>query len=230
MRVTYIDHSSFYLETEQAAFLFDWFRGEIPPAPADRPLYVLVSHAHGDHYSPELFDRLAGRPGTEFILSSDVSAPRVRASITHLGPHETAEFPGLHIETLDSTDAGVAFVLECAGKRILHMGDLNWWDWGAEDTPEEAEQMERVYRSEISRLRGTLVDLAFVPLDPRLGGAFWKGLDTLMRAADVRHVIPMHCWGDYTMTARLRKLGRAAAYADRVLELTGPGQIFELED
>lgn len=230
MRVTYIDHSSFLLETGRAVFLFDWFRGDIPPIPAELPLYVLVSHAHGDHYSPELFDRLGGRPNTEFLLSPDVSAPRTGASITHIGPHETAAFPGVAVETLDSTDEGVAFVLDCEGKRILHMGDLNWWDWGAEDTPEEAEQMERAYRAEISRLRGVPLDLAFVPLDPRLGGAFAKGLDTLMRAADVRRVIPMHCWGDYTMTARLRRCERAAAYAGRVLELTGPGQTFEWED
>lgn len=230
MRVTYIDHSSFLLELGQAAFLFDWFRGEIPPIAPDKKLFVLVSHAHADHYSPEVFERFAGRPDTQFILSSDVPAPRLRAQVTRLAPHEAANFVGVRIETLGSTDAGVSFVVEYAGQRIFHMGDLNWWDWGAEDTPQEAEQMERAYRAELAWLRDMPIDLAFVPLDPRLSSAFYRGIDTLMRTLDVRWAIPMHCWDDFTLVERLRALPCSAPYRDRVLALTGPGQVFELEE
>ncbi len=51
MQVTHIFHSGFFVETAQADFLFDWWKGTLP-ARADqrKPFYVFVSHSHGDHY------------------------------------------------------------------------------------------------------------------------------------------------------------------------------------
>ena len=75
---------------------------------------------------------------------------------------------------------------------------------------------------------GETIDVAFVPLDPRLGENFWRGADYLLRTADVRTLIPMHTWGEYTMAARLRE--KEGGSRCRILDLTGPGQIFELEE
>jgi L-ascorbate metabolism protein UlaG (beta-lactamase superfamily) len=231
MRVTYIDHSSFLVEFSSCAFLFDWFRGEVPPVAADKRLFVLASHAHPDHYSADIFAQYADRAGTEFVLSRDIKKiPRVAASITRLAAHESAVFDDVRIETLGSTDTGVSFLIEVEGKRIFHMGDLNWWDWGAEDTPEDAAKMEHDYRVELARLVKRPLDLAFVPLDPRLGDGFWKGIDALMRTVPVRHAIPMHCWGDPEIAARLCALDCAAPYRDRIIALTASGQTVTLED
>ncbi len=224
VRVTYLDHSGFLLETAQSAFLFDWFRGEIPVLAPEKKLFVLVSHSHGDHYSAEVFTRFAHRRGTEFIVSPEVPTPRILASVTTLAPHESAAFGGVRIETLGSTDEGVSFLVETEGKRIFHMGDLNWWDWGEEDTPEEAAQMERDYRAELAYLPGRPIDLAFVPLDPRLGEGFYKGIDALMRTAEVKTAIPMHCWGRTDMAERLAALEISAPYRDRVIALTHSGE------
>ena len=228
MRVQYIDHSGFYAETAEHAFLFDYFRGSLPDIPEGKHLVVCVSHGHPDHYTPEIFPRYAARPRTDFVAAEGVKLPRTEASVSVLAPHGSACLAGAEISTLRSTDEGVAFFIRADGKTILHMGDLNWWDWGAEDTPEEAEQMKRDFCGEVNRLRGETIDVAFVPLDPRLGENFWRGADYLLRTADVRTLIPMHTWGEYTMAARLReKVGGSRC---RILDLTGPGQIFELEE
>ena len=230
MRVQYIDHSGFYLETAEHAFVFDYFRGDLPDIPADRHLFVMVSHGHPDHYTPEIFARFGARPQTDLVIADGVKIPQTDASVTVLAPHESACLAGVEISTLRSTDEGVAFLIRADGKTILHMGDLNWWDWGAEDTPEEAEQMKRDFCREVNFLRDRKIDLAFVPLDPRLGDRFWRSADHLCRTADVKALIPMHTWGDYTMASRLRALGQSAPYRARILDLTGPGQVFELED
>ena len=51
MKITYIHHSSFLVEMEQAALLFDYFEGKVPEIQADKPLIVFASHRHSDHFS-----------------------------------------------------------------------------------------------------------------------------------------------------------------------------------
>ena len=55
MKITYIHHSSFLVEMEQIALLFDYFEGEIPEIRQDQLLIVFASHRHGDHFSPGIF-------------------------------------------------------------------------------------------------------------------------------------------------------------------------------
>ena len=40
MKVTYIHHSSFLVETDENYFLFDYFEGELPEFKEDKPLLV----------------------------------------------------------------------------------------------------------------------------------------------------------------------------------------------
>ena len=54
MKVTYIHHSSFLVETDENYFLFDYFEGELPEFKEDKPLLVFASHRHGDHFSRDL--------------------------------------------------------------------------------------------------------------------------------------------------------------------------------
>ena len=56
MKITYIHHSSFLVEMEQIALLFDYFEGEIPEIRQDQLLIVFASHRHGDHFSPGIFE------------------------------------------------------------------------------------------------------------------------------------------------------------------------------
>ncbi len=84
------------------------------------------------------------------------------------------------IQTLKSTDAGVAFVVQTEDVHLYHAGDLNWWAW-PDDTPEEAAGMKQAYWAQLDKLRGQHFDLAFVPLDPRLENGL-TGVWTPLRA------------------------------------------------
>ena len=55
MNVTYIYHSSFLVETMSGYLLFDYFKGDLPELSPYKPLYVFVSHGHGDHFSASIF-------------------------------------------------------------------------------------------------------------------------------------------------------------------------------
>ena len=70
MKITYIHHSSFLVEMEQIALLFDYFEGEIPEIRQDQLLIVFASHRHGDHFSPGIFDLAENHPKIWFVLST----------------------------------------------------------------------------------------------------------------------------------------------------------------
>ena len=68
MRVTFIGHSGFLVETATAYFLFDYFHGGIPALDRDKPLVVFASHKHRDHYNPEIFNLFEDYPWVRFVL------------------------------------------------------------------------------------------------------------------------------------------------------------------
>jgi L-ascorbate metabolism protein UlaG (beta-lactamase superfamily) len=54
MKITYIGHSGFFVEMEDACFLFDYYKGTIPETDGNKKMYVFVSHRHHDHYNEEI--------------------------------------------------------------------------------------------------------------------------------------------------------------------------------
>lgn len=235
MQITYIKHSSFLVEWEDAACLFDYVDGDLPVVDEAKRLFVFASHAHSDHYTPELFGKLAGHKSTTFLLSDDIRPDHEAegaSTIIRMAPNTRRIFTGgasgaLSVSTLGSTDCGVAFVVNYAGKSIYHAGDLHWWAW-PDDTPQEEKEMKDLFAAEIVKLKGTKLDAAFVPLDPRLGGNFWMGLDAVMRIADIGVVFPMHMWEHYDYVNKLRQLNVSAPYRDRIAEIRAPGQVFAI--
>lgn len=99
IKLTYIEHSGFLCETDGQYLLFDYFKGEIPPMPGTKPIFVFASHAHYDHFSEEVF-RLSeqyGRQRVQYVLSSDIDdiddiQERLGDRITFMKPHEKQIF------------------------------------------------------------------------------------------------------------------------------------------
>ena len=119
------------------------------------------------------------------------------------------------IETLQSTDDGVAFLIEIDGKAIYHAGDLNDWSWVNE--PEDTNAwMRKNYRKEIAKLARKRLHAAFVVLDPRQE----------MQHVEAAAVFPMHCWDDYSIISRYKNLPESAPYRNRICDITAPGQSF----
>ena len=75
MKITYLYHSGFLAETKDCYYLFDYYRGELPPLRTDKPILVFCSHGHPDHYNREVFSLLKGlgMNSVTAILAKDIS-------------------------------------------------------------------------------------------------------------------------------------------------------------
>ena len=89
--------------------------------------------------------------------------------------------------------------------------------------------MRRNYQYEINKLHGEKIDIAFVPVDPRLGEQYCLGIDCFMKRTDTQVVFPMHFWDNYGIFDRLLLEKGAQEYVDKVQRITKEGQVFELE-
>lgn len=202
MKVTFLYHSAFCVESESADLLFDIYKGAEAPGEGKKPLLVFGSHWHGDHFSEKFFELSGKRENIWYLLSSDIAKSRVpevwRERTVFLKSREKREIlPGITVETLASNDSGVAFLVSLDGKTIYHAGDLNDWYWIGE--PErDNEVMTRKYRREIDRIKGRTLDAAFAVLDGRQEAEYDRGMNYLLENVSVRNVFPMHCWEDYS--------------------------------
>ena len=201
MKVTYIHHSCFLVETQCFYYLFDYEKGFLPEMNIKKPIFVLSSHGHTDHYNAEVFSMLTdlGMQDIRAILSDDIDAP---TSINTLQVSPGKEYALDHqqkLTTFRSTDLGVAFLIEDQNQLIYHAGDLNDWVW---DDESEAynEQMTLDYRNQILLLSEPLkhrqIDVAFVVLDPRQEKDYDRGLCFFLEHIPAKQVYPMHYWDD----------------------------------
>ena len=233
MKVTYIKHSGYMAEWEDIVCLFDCAEGDMPEVDPQKRLFVFVSHAHSDHFNPEILKKYAEHPRHTFVLSSDIRTETPDGQtkdIFSMEPDRKRVFSAgkgvVSVSTLGSTDQGVAFVVNYAGKTVYHAGDLHWWAW-PDDTPEEEKTMKNQFFNELTKIKGIRLDVAFLPLDPRLGGNFWMGFDAAMRASDIRCAYPMHMWDRYETVEKLRGMSVSAPYRDRIAAVSRCGQVFE---
>ena len=237
MRIDHLGHSGFSVETEEALLLFDYSRGELSglDRASDKPLFVFVSHVHGDHFNPAIFSLRNTRRQVSYLLSFDLrgnAAVPPDADVRFLDADETYPVPGLGtVRTLASTDEGVAFLVETGKETLFHAGDLHWWDWPGEDRAWLDEQ-ECVFKREISRLSGVRMDAAFVVLDDRLEENYDKGLSWFLSACACRYVLPMHFWKDAGVIRRFVEKHGALCEKTHILDTAGENywEIHEQEE
>lgn len=230
MKVTFLYHSSYFVEMDTCCLLFDYYQGDIPQV--DKPLYVFASHSHGDHFSPVIFQLAQGGKEVHYLLSDDISPLQVpkalKSQVTFLAPYAFCQVGAVQVATLRSTDMGVAFLIQCEGKRLYHAGDLNCWIW--DGAPRfQNDQMRALYRQELQLLSGgKKIDVAFVPLDPRQEADFDLGMKYFFEAAGAEYVFPMHMWGDYSVVPLFKSTPTYREYAPHVMDVSQPGQTFEI--
>lgn len=200
MKVTYIDHSGFLVETDRFYYLFDYEKGCLPEMDAEKPVFVLSSHSHSDHYNPEIFPMLAasGMKRIRAVLSEDIRVPEGVEALQVIPGMDYALGTGQKLSAFRSTDLGVAFLIEDGQELIYHAGDLNDWVWEGESA-DYNERMTADYRSQIGllseKLDGREADAAFVVLDPRQEKDYDRGLCFFLENIAVKRVYPMHYWG-----------------------------------
>lgn len=76
MRLTYIFHSGFAIETDRCMLIFDYWmdpEGIVPQLlKTEKPVYVFSSHFHEDHFNREIFSWRQTRSDIIYILSKDI--------------------------------------------------------------------------------------------------------------------------------------------------------------
>ena len=210
-KITYICHSGFLVELDHIQLLFDYYKGSLECVNKDKPLYVFASHRHPDHFVEKIFELAETYQEVHYILSNDIWKKRVpenlREQTVFLGPHRKETIGDVTVETLKSTDEGVAFLVETEGQTIYHAGDLNDWTWPGEPEAENRVLRER-YRKEIDRLAGRKIDLAFVVLDGRQEEEKEAGMDYFTAHVTASEICPIHCWEDFTAAEAYEKSGK----------------------
>lgn len=199
MNITYVHHSCFLVETERFYYLFDYEKGHLPEMDGTKPIFVLSSHGHADHYNSGIFSLLAdaGMQHVRAILSDDIAMP-ANVNALQVIPEKDYDLGFQHkLTTFRSTDQGVAFLIEDRQTLIYHAGDLNDWVWD-EESDSYNEQMTINYRKQIDLLSEKLnqqeIDVAFVVLDPRQEKDYDRGLCYFLENIPAKHVYPMHYW------------------------------------
>lgn len=218
MKLTYIYHSGFAIETERMTIIIDYYKdsdnnkskGVVYSRMLKRtvPLYVLCSHSHADHFNPEILDWEQQKSDIKYILSKDIEQVNKSHSdkIVYLDKGDRYEDNLLKIRAYGSTDLGISFYIETGNKHIFHAGDLNNWHWKEESTDEEVKEAECWYLRELNLVTSeiTHLDLAMFPVDPRLGKEYMKGAEQFISKIKTNLFSPMH-FGE--------KYGKAAAFA-----------------
>jgi len=247
MKVTYIYHSSFAVEfeKEKVVLIFDYYKGTLPLFDKDTNIFMFVSHKHFDHYSKKIFDLANEYDNIIFILPKEMKMnvkymdrwnipETARDKTQYVTYNEKYELIGaslkqplLCVKTLKSTDAGVAYIVECFEKTIYHAGDLNWWIWD-EVSEEKNDIMTKRFQEEIDKLSGLVIDVAFLPLDPRQEDKFYWGFDYFMKNCNVEVAFPMHMWEKYEIIDALKKMDISVKYRDKIMEVAIEGEVFEV--
>lgn len=198
MKITYIFHSGFLIETEKSYYIFDYYKGSLPALRPDKPAMVFASHNHADHYNPDIFPLLQSNGLTNIlaVLAKDIPEKKYPEGVQVLKVHGHREYTlpnGERLETLISNDAGVAFLLTTDEGVIYHAGDLNDWTWEGESETFN-KQIRGVYRHRIDSLRGRMIHIALLPLDPRQEQHYADGITYFLAALSPLSVYPMHYW------------------------------------
>lgn len=209
MRLTYIYHSGYLIESDHFSIVIDYYKDlskqnliEVVLARKDIPLYILSTHSHHDHFNPQILKWKEQRKDITYIFSCDIldNAMARKEDATFLNKEDTFQDNLLRIKAYGSTDLGVSFLIEGGGKTIFHAGDLNNWHWNEESTAEEIKEAEDFYLSELSILADEVshINLAMFPIDPRLGKDYMKGAKQFIDTIKTDIFAPMHFGEAYT--------------------------------
>lgn len=142
MKITFVYHSCFAVETDRCILVFDFWKdpaGVIPGLlSGEKQMYVFSSHFHEDHFNREIFlwkDMRPVRengsvPGVSYILSKDIlkrrRAERGEAD-RWLAKGGTWADENVRVTATGSNDSGVSWIVDTGGRSIFHAGDLNNW-------------------------------------------------------------------------------------------------------
>lgn len=238
----------YYRDTLEAAALTDLARlvagqkanpiqqevhGRVHDELLQRPgkFYVLSSHVHPDHFNPLVLEWREQRPDIIYILSHDILKKKkvAKEAAIFLRKGESYSDELLRVEAFGSTDVGVSFWVEVAGKTLFHAGDLNNWHWMDESTEQEWKAAEKAFLVELEALAVAhpQIDVVMFPVDPRQGTDYMRGAKQFVARIQTGLFVPMHFTPDYEKANAFALI--AEATGSRFASITHSGETIELE-
>lgn len=203
VNVEYINHSGYFIETENHIVLFDYVKGNLPIF--DKPTLVIASHGHPDHFNKDIFN-LEGP--VKILLSSDIKKdydlPH-QSNVFYIEPNSKRFIGDFQVETFGSTDKGISSFVYVDNIGIFHAGDLNLWIWEDEDSQEDKKAMSILFNEEIKKIRLKNVEIAMFPVDPRLKKYATSGVRYFIDTIKPSYLFPMHFWEDSSIAEELRE-------------------------
>lgn len=189
MKLQYLGHSAFYLETTTMKALIDPFISDQVKNldfVENDITHIFVTHGHGDHLGSTI--EIAKKSGAIVISNHEIcfylQKMGIKTHAMHIGGRVTLDFgtvkmtPALHgsgIETEDGMIYGgnpCGFVIETDGKKLHHAGDTG-------------------LTMDMQLLASEKIDLALIPI----GGNFTMDVVDAVKAVEFikpKAVIPIH--------------------------------------
>ena len=184
MKLTYLGHSAFEIQTEKGVILIDPFLVKAPNYDFSNVTDIFVTHGHADHLgkAPQIAMKTGALITAVFELAKYCSRYGVNVNGISLGGWINYDWgraialPAFHSSSSDDgtyTGCPVGYLFEIDGKRIFHAGDtcLN----------SEMKVLGEVYKP----------DVAILPI----GGHFTMDIEHAATAAKwigANSIIPMH--------------------------------------
>jgi len=184
MRIKYLGHSAFELETQNSKILIDPFLVKCPDYDYSGTTDIFLTHGHADHLgkAPKIAMETGALITAVFELAKYCSRYGISVNGISLGGWVNYDWgrvialPAFHSSSADDgtyTGCPVGYLFEIEGKRIFHAGDtcLN----------SEMKVLSEVYKP----------DVAILPV----GGHFTMDIENAVTAANwigAGTVIPMH--------------------------------------
>jgi L-ascorbate metabolism protein UlaG (beta-lactamase superfamily) len=184
-------------------------------------VYVFVSHDHPDHFNQVIFDWQQEKNDIKYILSNDLKETQDQKmakknnsrfkQVTNndsvasffLSQEQKIDMVDLSVQTYGSTDKGVSFLIKTDKLNVFHSGDLNWWHW--KDNSEREQELEAEnFKREIDKFKDESIDIAFVPVDPRLEEFYYLAGEYFIKVVKPRIFVPIHFSDNYQITKKFK--------------------------
>ncbi|HJD93091.1 MBL fold metallo-hydrolase [Bacteroides coprosuis] len=242
MKLHYIFHSGFAIETDDTVVIIDYFQDSSDQKintgivndkllQSGKKIYVLSTHAHPDHFNPFILEWRNKNPKIQYVFSKDILDHRLckKTDAEFIDKGDSYEDDTLSIEAFGSTDQGISMLIHINKSLIFHAGDLNNWHWKSDASEEESLEAEQFYLAELTEIyrKYKVMDLVIFPVDPRMQKDYYLGAEQFIEKISTKYFTPMHFDYEYKEASAFKAI--AQKNGAKFLEIKEKGQTFELD-
>jgi L-ascorbate metabolism protein UlaG (beta-lactamase superfamily) len=203
--IWYLGHSGWAIKTQNHLLIFDYVwvprSADIPENPSladgyidpeeikDLDVFVFVSHGHGDHFDPAIFEWEKSVKNIQYIFGWEADTNPRCHYLTEPRTKRTIE--GIEIFNINHAFDGIpegAFLVKTDGLAIFHSGDHG----------STGEKLDPLFKANIDYLshQGNQIDMAFISqFGSRTGGEVNNGDLYTIAKLGPKVTFPMHQGG-----------------------------------